>query len=311
MDFKLWSESNPKVKKKLKPDLGLRRWNNLSIGEKEKIWQYLKQYFFKWNPSVAYYVSVGARFQFYGTTSEKQLKLKLIESSIKELNDKYKVNCYAPTYLENPELEEAACVDFYTIFIKQDENVVLELLSIYSKQALIADPSYFDAFANQLNSVFRDFGLNICLARQGFIPRQEEKITKEIYEPVLKILAHPQWSRVNEILIDAFNEYRKNTPQSYSNCITNAIAALEAFLQIITYGKTGQGKISHLITEAQKKNLIPNDYFTQKIFDNIEAIIARERQETGIAHPKKEYANEKNARLVLNLIIVFIQHCLQ
>jgi hypothetical protein len=42
----------------------------------------------------------------------------------------------------------------------------------------------------------------------------------------------------------------------------------------------------------------------------IESILMRERQETGIAHPKKEYAKEKNALLVLNMAMIFIQRCL-
>ena len=41
MTFKLWSELNPKVKKELKPDFGLRSWNSLSSDEKYKIWKYL------------------------------------------------------------------------------------------------------------------------------------------------------------------------------------------------------------------------------------------------------------------------------
>jgi hypothetical protein len=33
-----------------------------------------------------------------------------------------------------------------------------------------------------------------------------------------------------------------------------------------------------------------------------------ERQETGDPHPKKEYATERNAKLVLNLAMIFLQH---
>ena len=169
----------------------------------------------------------------------------------------------------------------------------------------------FDKFAKILNEVFNDFGINLYLARQGFIPRQEEKIIKEVYEPVLSYLSHTKWKEVSKLLSDSFDEYRKNTSQGYSNCITNNISAIQAFLQIIVIGKTGKGEISKLIMEAQKKSLIPNDFFTQKIFENIESIFARERKETGIAHPKKEYATEKNARTILNLAMVFFQHCIQ
>ena len=150
-----------------------------------------------------------------------------------------------------------------------------------------------------------------AITRNGFGPRQDEKIIEEIYEPVLGYLSDPKWKKVNEILSDAFSDYRKNTPQGYSGCVTNTISAVEAYLQILVDGKTGGTKLSPLISEAQKKNLIANDVFTQTIFKNIEAIFARERQSTGDAHPKDEYATEKNARTILNLAMIFIQHCIQ
>ncbi|MCD6384333.1 hypothetical protein J7M23_01010, partial [Candidatus Sumerlaeota bacterium] len=214
-------------------------------------------------------------------------------------------------------------------------DVVMELLSLYCKVLILerkgsvidrkeddTEEEYqerlqawrwadFDNFAGDLNEVFTDFGINLYLTRQGFMPRQEKKIIKEIYEPVLNYLSHPKWKEVSKLLSDSFDEYRKNTPQGYSNCVTNTISAIQAFLQIMIMGKTGKGEISKLIVEGQKKNLLPNDFFTRRIFENIESIFARERQETGIAHPKKEYATEKNARTILNLAMIFFQHCIQ
>jgi len=84
-----------------------------------------------------------------------------------------------------------------------------------------------------------------------------------------------------------------------------------SLLQISVNGEIGKGDISQLIPKAQKEGLIPNDSFTKKIFENIESILMRERQKTSNAHPKKEYANEKNARLILNLVMIFLQHCIQ
>ena len=54
-----------------------------------------------------------------------------------------------------------------------------------------------------------------------------------------------------------------------------------------------------------------NDFFTKEIFKNIESIFARERQDKGNAHPKKEYATEKSARTLMNLSMIFLQHCIQ
>jgi len=338
MTFKLWSELNPKAKKELKPDFGLRSWNSLSSDEKYKIWKCLEWYFFDKDIKTkyeGYYLSRKIHYyKFFGEPPENEKKKKRIYFSIAALNHKYKAKSYAKNFLEDNTLN-SACHDFYEIFMNQDENVVMELLSLYSllliperakgtihKKEGESEEEYnqrlenwrweeFDKFRKDLNEVFTDFGINLYLTRQGFAPRQEEKIIKEIYEPVLNYLSHSKWTEVSKILSDAFDEYRKNTPQGYSNCVTNVISAIQAFLQIVVNGKTGKGEISKLIPIAQKKKLIPDDFFTQKIFDNLESVFARQRQETGIAHPKKQYANEKNARLMLNLAMVFLQHCIQ
>lgn len=336
MTFKLWSELNRKAKKELRPDFGFRNWNSLGEDEKYKIWKYLEFHFFDKDIRTEYdhFRNKKNYYEFYGEYQEKEQKKKRVFYSIMALNQKYKAKSYAKNFLEGGTLN-SACYDFYEIFMEQDEHVVMELLSLYCK-VMISERKEgkvrkeenetkrkyqkrlenwrweeFDKFAEDLNGVFADFGVNLYLTRQGFMPRQEEKIIKEIYEPVLSYLSHPKWKKVSKLLSDSFDEYRKNTPQGYSNCVTNVVSAIQAFLQIIVNGKTGKGEIAKLIPEAQKKKLIPEDYFTQKIFENIESIFARERQETGIAHPKKEYATEKNARAILNLAMVFFQHCIQ
>jgi hypothetical protein len=147
------------------------------------------------------------------------------------------------------------------------------------------------------------------LTPSGFVPRQEEKIAQDIYEPVLAILADQKWTKVSQHLSDAFADYQKNTPQGFSSCITKTVSAVQAYLQILVLGKTGKGSITELIKQAQTKNLIPQDLFTTIIFKNIESILMKARQEMGDAHPKNVYADDKNALLVLNLAMVFFQHC--
>lgn len=332
--FKSWSDLNPDAKKYLKPDFGIRKWNSLTQDEKYKIWQYLYQwYFFNIYPRDENNFSPLECSNYNFILNEGANKHRII-NSIAELNEKFKARSYASKYLENPSLN-SACFDFYNIFINQDENVVLELLSLYS-MALIderkninikraydeTEEEYqvrlqnwrwedFDIFAQDLNKVFTDFGLNVYLTRQGFIPRQEEKIIEDIYKPVLSYLSHPKWREINNILSDGFKEYEKNTPQGYSSCVTHTFSAVQAFLQILVFGKTGKGNISELINEGQKRSLLPDDIFTETIFNNIETIFSRERMQKGDAHPKKEYATEKNARTLLNLAMIFFQHCIQ
>lgn len=334
--FKLWSETKKEAKDELSPDFGFRNWGDLSNDDKYNIWKYLELHFFKKdaNGHSFSYGNKSCNYEFLGDYYEKENKLKRVTDSVAILNLRNKARSYAHNFLEDRKFN-SACQDFYEIFSTQSENVVFELLSLYSSLTIFErsdrEPvrnkeendnefkkrtfewrwGVFDEFAEELNEVFMQFGIKYHLTRAGFIPRQDNKIIKEIYEPVLDYLSDKKWKEVNKLLSDSFEEYRKNTPQGYSNCVTNTVSAIQAFLQVLSNGKTGRGDIPQLITEAQKKSLIPNDFFTQKIFDNIESIFARERQETGIAHPKKEYATEKNARTILNLAMIFFQHCIQ
>jgi len=294
VEFRLWSELNSKAREKLKPDLGLRNWNNLTQEEKYKIWNYLIDYFIIQDP---------------------QNKKRILYSIIL-LNELYKVKSYAKNFLERRDLKSAV-EDFKRIFLEEDQDVVFELLSLYALSIFKYPYTYInkwediDKFAERINDIFTQFGINVHLTRLGFIPRQEKKIIEEIYEPVLKCLSDSKWKEVSQLLSDAFDEYRKHTPQGYSDCITKTFSAIQAFLQILVYGKTGKGNFADLIKEAREKNLIPSDPFTQTIFKNIESVISQIRKEYSIAHPpSKGYANEKNARLILNLAMIFIQHCL-
>lgn len=334
--FKPWSEIKKEAQKELSPDFGFRSWDDLSDDDKYLIWKYLEWHFFQ-KDELRESFSYGNRscnYKFFGDYDEKDQKLTRVVVSINILNLRYKAKSYARNFLKDSKFN-SACHDFYEIFSTQSENVILELLSLYSKLVILErnerEPyrdekendiefekriskwrwEVFDKLTEDLNEVFIQFGIKYYLTRNGFAPRQDTKIMQKIYEPVLGYLSDKKWKEVNDLLSDSFDEYRKNTPQGYSNCVTNTISAIQAFLQIIVNSKTGKGEISKLISEAQKKKLIPVDFFTQRIFENIESIFARQRQETGIAHPKKQYANEKNTRTILNLAMIFFQHCIQ
>jgi hypothetical protein len=168
----------------------------------------------------------------------------------------------------------------------------------------------FEEFARDLNEVFGQFGINVYLTRQGFMPSQEEKIIETIYRPVLSVLSDARWKEVNDLISFAFKEFEKKTPDGFSISITSTVAAVQAFLQLLVNGKSGKGDIGDLILIGQKTGKIPNDVFSQTIFKNINSILARERQQKGIAHPPQEIATEKNALVMLNIAMVFFQHCL-
>ena len=330
-EFKTWSELNPDANAELRPDLGFISFTDLNPTDRNKIWQNLyRKYFFDKQPRSGdygrsdYYLIAGEHFQ-------QELIKERILYAIDILNDKFKKQSYAKRFLES-RTEYNLYKDFLALFMEGSENVVLEILSLYARQILQenvypyrdqeeSDIDYdkrkeeirkntFNEFAKDLNEVLSHFGIRFYLTSLGFAPIQDLKIIKEIYTPVLSSLAHPKWKEVNNHISDSFEEFRKYTPQGFSNCVTVAVSAVQAYLQILVNGKTGSGDISELIQQAQTKNLIPDDSFTKEIFKKIESVLMRERQETGIPHPKKEYANSKNALLVLNLTMVFFQHCL-
>jgi hypothetical protein len=103
----------------------------------------------------------------------------------------------------------------------------------------------FDPLANCLNHIFRQFAVNQVVTRNGFVPRQDEKITDEIYVPTLKALADPKWATVSAALASMFQDYRE---QHYSEVITKAHSSVQRFLQIAVgeEGKSGKGELAKL-----------------------------------------------------------------
>lgn len=283
--FKLWSSNNPDVAEKICPHLGMREWNDLKPEEKQKIF--------------AHFFNKG----WFNKTN-------LVFYTIEALNERYKRKSYGQRLLEHggPHFErdyfgtqifESCCLettvaDFELIFLNENQDVVYEMLSLYvvlsidsssiqkidesdeeSRKNEIINRAYekADKFSHDFNDIFEQFSLNVVLTRNGIVFRQDKKITEEIYVPVLSYLSGKKWSPVNRDLTDAFRKFQEKTPQGYSGCITHAISALQGFLQVLVYDKTGKGDISDLIPEAQKKGVIPSDSFSTKIFKDIQSIL--------------------------------------
>lgn len=314
--FQLWSDKSSVAKELLHPALGLRDWGDVSHEEKTKIWNYIRSWF---EPAREERVN----FRVYITA--------------RRLNELHKYQSYAKDTLRSNS-PDVAFDDFKHIFFEEHQDVVLELLSCFALEIIRerekefggiyrsryeSDEKYnevlfnwrwevFDKFSARLNDVFEQFSINLLLTRSGFIEKQDAKITDEIYVPVLNFLSASEWKDINRDLADAFAKYQLKTEQGYSGAITHAVSALQGYLQAVVYGKTGGTEGIHsLIKQAQEKSLIPDDKFTSETFKNIDTILMGQRGKSGDAHPKQEYANEKNARLVLNLVMIFLQHCIQ
>lgn len=321
--FQLWSKINPLSKETLKPDLGIRSWNDLSADEKYSIIKHFEQERFFRDPMKLYTI-------------------------LTQLNNSYKSNHYAKEILGHggPHIEnvrsygsggytlkkcclDTANNDFMLIMSNEYEDVVYELLSFFASSLIdygyleidfssldrkeqneIINESFekFDRFVRIFNDIFEQFGLNVFLTRGGLVFRQEAKIDHEIYSPVMSFLANPKWEKVSVELSDSIDDYQKGK-KYYSTSITKSINALQAFLQLIVNKKTGKGKIKDLIYKAREMDSIPGDDFSFEVFLNIQSTVMKERQTKGDPHPKKAYANEYHARFVLNLIMIFMQHC--
>ena len=331
-NFKLWSTNSRTAKEELHPNFDYIKLSELPAEKKQILWKHLKPILF---------AKQTDHFRF-----EQDIYLhSLTQASVFRLNNNNKRESYGQNLLNqtshgntkfSEDNESAARADFHRIFLNESDNVFLELLSYYYHGFLKNLQEYYkinthkiseeetdeelierrntiisDKFKEQMeeiNDIFSQFSLPYKLSFQGFIPKQETIIENNLVDPVLRMLADNKWKPVNQLLRDAFESYHKNTPKGFSESITNSIAALEAFLQIKIFNKQGKQSLGGLVQTAIGEKVIPDDNFSKAVINQLVAFLARERKETGTAHPKKEYATEKNSRLLINLTLLFIQH---
>jgi hypothetical protein len=315
--FKLYGQGDPEIKETLQPKLELRNWHDLGSNEKQIAFQELRN---------------------KGWVKDRSLE---ILATIDYLNDKYLrqtpgKNLHQIPPLTGPsnkyERRQAALDDFYHIFMHEDsEEMVYVMLTKFAQQYVDAyyyhlaetteDPKEQEEYTSQafwrldnlvncLNHIFEQFSVNVVLTRSGLIPRQDEKITTKIYIPTLKILADPKWKTVNDDLSKMFKDYgNKNYPET----ITKAHGVVQRFLQILVgeEGKSGKGEVSKLFAKAKKDEAIPINRFTEPIIKVFQGFIASERATNSTAKPAKKTATSSDALLIMNVVMVFLQHCLQ
>lgn len=299
MTFAKWIETNKEAKHLLQPDLGVRSWGELNMNEKTAIWQHLvnRKWFSPTNRNLYFAV-----YSFAETHKARRYCNHLLSHGGPHMTSGLVESC----------CKQSAHMDAQHIFSTEHQDVVYELLSYYAETlSNLESKEDLQSFIEYFNDLSNQFGLDIILTDSAIIPRQDLKIINNIYEPTLRCLSEGKWSIVNRELGDAFVDYQKNTPDGFSACITHAVSAVQAFLQILVKEEIGKGDIAPLFAKAQKDGLIPNDPYSAKALKEIISVLMQERQSKSDSHPKEEYANEKTARLVLNLTMIFIQHCLQ
>lgn len=224
----------------------------------------------------------------------------------------------------------AAKKDFCRIFLEEDEPLVLRMLSKFG-QLLIntyalerakdtndsgertkyVDVAFdnFDRFANCVNHVFEQFAVNQLMTRNGFMPRQDETIEQKLYKPTLKALSDPKWVSVNERLSLMFEDFREG---KFPETITKAHSAVHGFLQILVGepGSNAKGEFGKLMRDGKSAGLIPTSRFTEPFLSNIQSFIASERATNSTAKPSLGLASSSDALLMMNMTLLFLQHCL-
>lgn len=227
-------------------------------------------------------------------------------------------------------MTKAAGKDFCNIFLIEGEPLVLRMLSKFAsllieshylnrakesedpekRKELIEDAfKRFGRFSNCINHIFEQFAVNQLLTRNGFVPRSEDAIEDSLHKPTLKSLSDPKWAPVNIILAQMFEDYRQ---RNFSEAITKAHSAVHSFLQVLVGepGTNAKGEVGKLIKAGKNSNLIPTNRFTEPFLTNIQSYITSERATNSTAKPSMSPASGSDALLMINMTLLFLQHCL-
>lgn len=318
--FRLYGDGDPEIEEALQSTLGLRAWGELTVDERKLAFEHL----------------VAKKC----ISSESYRPLRTAE----HLNQRYLRQCLckrlhfidsAPSSDHSKDhllRTEAAYLDIQDIFICEKSDVmVLRMLTMWlsyhikddyiSKCASdISDKEKerylsmaykeFDAVAKCLNHIFEQFSVNQFVTRTGFIPRQDYKITKDIYVPTLTLLADPKWKSVSDDLAKMFEDYGSG---DFAAVIAKAHCAVQRFLQILVgeEGKNGKGAFGKLYSKAKKERLFGDNQFSGRMINVISTYIPSERANNSTAKPSQKEASSTDALLMMNVVMVLLQHCLQ
>lgn len=316
-EFSLHGEGTPAFDDSIQPTLDLRSWSDVSKEERATALQQIANS--GW------------------TTNQRE-----ILGAIAHLNYTYLRLCPGRNLHKAPKKDdrygdsdfgrmEAATKDFYRIFLEEAEPLVLRMLSKFAKLLIDAyglerakkavdsgerkkyvEDAFtkFDRFANCVNHVFEQFAVNQLMSRNGFMPRQDETIEQELYKPTLKALSDPKWGPVNKILALMFEDFREGR---FPETITKAHSAVHCFLQILVGepGSNAKGELGRLMKDGKNAGLIPTNRFTEPFLANIQSFITSERATNSTAKPSLIPASSSDALLMMNMTLLFLQHCLQ
>lgn len=320
--FLLYGQDDISVEEILQPILAVRKWSSLSDTEKQVAFQELEN-----------------RGWLEDYSSEILQTIEYLNHSFLRLcpgrhlhNIKPQNNLHGSSYSNEHDRKKAALMDFQHILLQErSDAMVFRMLSKFCSSYIdgysyrravesdngeqrkeLVDQAFerFDKLGNCFNHIFEQFAINQIVTRNGFVPRQDKKIIDNIYTPTLRALADPRWKTVSDDLTKMFDDYRE---ENYSETITKAHSSVQRFLQIIVgnEGKSGKGEFAKLFQEAKNKGLIPANRFTEPLINVMQGFIVSERATNSTAKPTLIDATAPDALLMMNVVLVFLQYCLQ
>jgi hypothetical protein len=319
--FTPYGEGDSATEQSIQPTLALRGWNALSKAEKKTALQQLQN--LGWlRPSNDFLQTIQSLNQDFLRVCPGKHLHNLVPQ----------LHTYSPQADQiRSQQQEAALKDFREIFVNEpNEGLVLRMLSLLAqyqisqatltsarakegkeREALIQKAfENFDRFANCLNHIFEQFSVNQLVTRNSFVPRQDEKITEQLYKPTLIILADPKWTTVNADLSEMFVDYRE---QRYAEVITKAHSAVQRFLRIVVgdEGNSGKGELAKLVREAKDRGIIPANRFVEPVIAAILSYLPSERATNSTAKPALKDTTPSEALLMMNVVMILLQFCLQ
>lgn len=318
--FLLYGQNDPNIEGAIQPTLALRQWEDLSDVEKQTALQEIENcgWFGPYSEEILQTIEF-LNYKFLRKCPGKNLH------AIKPKND--------PRALSyDSDRMDAALRDFKYIFLHEESDALVFLMLSRFVESYIDGFSYqraaesrkkkerkeyidsafskFDSLANCLNHIFEQFAVNQMVTRNGFVPRQDSKIMDEIYTPTLAVLADPKWEPVSINLAKMFEDYRE---KNYAEAITKAHSAVQRFFQILVgeEGKNSKGEVGVLFKKAKDAGIISTNRFIEPIVVAIQGFIPSERATNSTAKPAIKEATAADALLMMNVVMILLQHCLQ
>ncbi|MBI5466279.1 MAG: hypothetical protein HY974_03245 [Candidatus Kerfeldbacteria bacterium] len=318
--FRLYGQGDPQIEEYIQPALGLRQWVDLGESEKETAFHELENggWLEDYSPEVLQTIEY-LNYNFLRQCPGKNLHLIQPKDEYRSMGNQ-------------SERMRAALVDFRHIFLNEESDAMVfrmftkfmeshidgyryglaEKEEDQAKRSEYIEQAFkkFDRLSNMLNHIFEQFAVNVVATRNGLVPRQDERISETIYLPTLEALSDPKWKTVSDNLSRMFDDYRK---ENYPEVITKAHSVVQRFLQILVgeEGKSGKGEVGKLFNKTKQEGVVPIDRFTEPIVVAFQSFITSERATNSTAKPALKDATSSDALLMMNVVMVFLQHCLQ